>query len=122
MDSIWQAILTEAIPVITVFVKGLVAAVVVGSLAQITVEYLLAPAAASDLTPGFVTPLSAGFPRRLATLFLAQAAVVACHGLDIWTYGSGPKGWGAAAFFGFLAGGVAPGVHDKIRSRLAGKP
>lgn len=118
MDSVMQAILNDALPVLSVFVKGVVAALVVGGLAQLTVEYVLAPAAASGLTPNFVTPLSSGVPRRLATLFLAQGAVVACHGLDIWTYGTGPKGYGAAVLFGFLSGGLAPAVHDQLKSQF----
>jgi hypothetical protein len=120
MDAVWQAILNDALPVLSVFVKGIVAAVVVGGLAQLTVEYLIGPAAASDETPGWVTFLSQGAPKRMATLLIAQGCCLAAHGFDVWSFGDGERGWGAAWLFGFLGGGLMPWVHDQIRSRISG--
>ncbi len=33
------------------------------------------------------------------------------------SFGNGPPGWWAAAAFGFIGGGFAPALHDKIHRR-----
>lgn len=117
MDEIWQAVLREIIPVVVIVAKGVAAAAVVGALAQLSVERLLAPVALN--TPVLPTSWGGEVGKRLAVLFAAQGAVVAAHGLDIYTFGSGPKGYGAALFFGFLGGAVTPAVHNAIKARAA---
>ena len=117
MDSIIQAITNAAIPVLTVLVKGIVAAIVVGGMAQLSVERLIAPFAASDKTPAWLTPLSSEAAKRTLMMVGSQAAVVAAHWSDVWTFGAGPKGWGAAVLFGFLGGGLTPWFINQVSGR-----
>src|SRR5262245_50003120 len=119
MDQLWQAVMQDTLPVLAVLTKGVTAAVVVGGLADATVKYLLAPVLASDSVP--ISPLT-HVGERMAILVLSQGAVVAAHGLDIWTYGTGPKGYGAAVLFGFLGGGLAPKVREMAAAKFGAKP
>lgn len=119
MEQIIQAIVADTLPVLGVLVKGVVAALVVGGLAQMTVKMVLSPVAASEKTPDFLTPLASGMPERLVTLFIAQLAVVAAHACDVWSYGSGPKGYASALLFGFLGGGLMPAGIEWVKARKA---
>ncbi len=103
----WSQIWTAAVQVASLLAKGTISAGAVTALSWFTCEWVLFPfRKTSEMTKRHIT-LAAG----MAMVFLAH-----------WTgrvdFGPGPKGWGAAMFFGFLGGGLAPMLHAKMKERF----
>lgn len=98
---------TAAIEVAKVLAKGSLTAGTVTALAWFTCEWILFP----------LRTLSEA-AKRQATLAVGMALVFLAHGTDLVSFGSGPKGWGIALFFGFVGGGLAPALHDQIKGRV----
>lgn len=105
--SLWNEVWTAAVEVAKVLAKGSLTAGVVTALAWLTCEWVLFPLrGTSELF------------KRQVTLLVGMAMVFLSHWSGIVDFGPGPRGWGAAVFFGFVGGGLAPALHARIKDRF----
>lgn len=105
-----QALIQQAVEVITLLGKGVISAGVVTALTWLSLEWLLFPIKRIQ---------SLGeIPKRYLTLALGIGFLFLAHYSGVVNFGNGPRGWGAATFFGFVSGGLAPRFHDYIKAKV----
>lgn len=105
--SVWNEIWSGAVEVAKVLAKGMLTAGVVTALSWTTMEWVLFPLRKMP-----------EMAKRQATLLVGMLMVFLAHWAGLVDFGPGPRGWGAAVFFGFLGGGLAPMLHSRIRERF----
>jgi hypothetical protein len=105
--SVWNEIWSAAVTTAQVLAKGSLVSAVVTALSWMTCEWVLFPLrGTSELF------------KRQVTLLVGMLMVFLAHWSGLVDFGPGPRGWGAAVFFGFVGGGLAPALHARIKDRF----
>lgn len=110
IQSVINAALAEAMPVLTLIGKITAVGAATIVLAWFSVEHLF------SLIPRLRTA-SPDVKRALA-IVVGQAAVFTLHTAGAVNFGDGPQGWYMAGLSGLFGGGFAPWLHDKLKARF----